>query len=255
MPLLESLVALFVLASLRFLPVVVLPGMTPLRWAPVLVRLALLMTLAWLSVLAMPSWATPAGWRDPVTLIFLGGAELVLGLAFGLAVMIPNAALHTAGWVADTQAGLSAANLFDPGGQPEAESLIGRGLLLLATVLFFVLDLHLQLYRLLAATLHVMPLGRASATLQPEAVFGLLRSSFLLALMVVAPLLLGLFAVDVGVAYASRSMPQANVYFLVLPLKIAVALMLLVAILPLVPGLIHRLFGDALARAPSLVGG
>ncbi len=251
---LEALVALFVLATLRYLPVVVLPGMSPLRWAPALVRIVLLMGLAWMTVLSMPSWEAPAAWRMPLALVLAGCAELMLGLCFGLAVMIPQGALHTAGWLADTQAGLSAANLFDPGGQAESESLLGRALLLAATVLFFTLDLHLQLFRLLAASTQVLPLGQVSLRMEPEALLGLLSSSFLLALMVVAPVLLGLLAVDVGVAYASRSMPQANVYFLVLPLKIAVALLLMVATLPLVPALMGRLFRDALGRTPALLG-
>jgi len=250
----DALVALFVLATLRYLPVVVLPGMSPLRWAPPLVRIMLLLGLAWMTVLAMPQENASSAWKQPLAFALAGLGELMLGLTFGLAILIPQGALHSAGWLADTQAGLSAANLFDPGGQPDTESLLGSALLLAATVLFFTLDLHQQLFRMLVASTQALPLGRLSLRLEPEAFFGLLSSSFLLALMVVAPVLIGLLAVDIGVAYATRSMPQANVYFLVLPLKIAVALLLMAATLPFFPALIGRLFRDALSRVPSLLG-
>ena len=70
-----------------------------------------------------------------------------------------------------------------------------------------------------------------------------------------APVLVGLFAVDVGVAYATRSMPQANVFFLALPLKVLVAILLMVASLRYAPALMLRLYQDAFTRVPAMLGG
>jgi flagellar biosynthetic protein FliR len=83
----------------------------------------------------------------------------------------------------------------------------------------------------------------------------MLGSQFLLGLMVVMPVMMGLFAVDVFVAIASRSMPQANIYFLSLPMKVAAVLVLLAASLRLAPTLMARLFRDALDGANTMVGG
>lgn len=250
MDVIERYAGLLALAFLRYLPPVVLPALSPLRWAPALVRIVLAIGLAWLTVLAMPVGAAPAaGW------IVAAIAELSIGFVFGLAVMMPQAALHASGWLLDIQAGLGAASLFNPGSQAEAQSLLGGALTMLATVLFFAMDLHLDLYRALIASGRALPVGSGSAGLDVAAFMAMLASSFLLGLMVVAPMVLGLFAVDVGVAYASRSMPQANVYFLTLPLKVIVALGLMVATLPFMPALIERLFRDAFARIPALLGG
>ncbi len=247
----ESFAGFLMLAFLRYLPPIALPVLSPLRWAPGLVRIAFALGLAWVTVLAMPfsnsTWH-PASWAVAA----LG--ELLIGLVFGLAILIPQAALHVSGWLIDVQAGLSAATLFNPGMQGDMQSLLGNALMLIGTVLFFTLDLHLELYRALIASSQVLPLGGMGGRLDLPAFFGLLGSSFLLGLMVVAPVIFGLFAVDIGVAYASRSMPQANVYFLVLPLKIVVALLLMVATLPFVPMLIERLFRDAFARIPAMLG-
>lgn len=249
----ERLAGLFALAFLRYLPPIALPALTPMRWAPPMVRIVLALALAWLTVLAMPAESEVL--RGPVNWIAAAIGELSVGMVFGLVLLVPQAALHMSGWLVDVQAGLSAATLFNPGAQGEMQSMLGSAVMLLATVLFFTLDLHLDLYRALVASARVLPLGQAGVRLDLSAFLGLLGSSFVLGLMVVTPVMLGLFAVDVGVAYATRSMPQANVYFLVLPFKIAVALLLMVATLPFMPALMGRLYRDAFARVPELLGG
>lgn len=254
MDVIERFVALFALAFLRYLPPIVLPAMTPLRWAPPLVRIVLALGLAWLTVIAAPLENQATSIQGAGQWIVAAMSELAIGFVFGLVVLIPQGALHMAGSLLDIQAGLGAATLFNPGADGDMQSLLGGTLMLLTTVLFFTLDLHQDLYQALVASTQVLPIGNAAAHLEASAFFAMLGSSFLLALMIVAPVMLGLFAVDVGVAYATRSMPQANVYFLMLPLKIMVALMLLVTTLPLVPALIEHLFRDAFARVPALLG-
>lgn len=251
---LPAFVALFGFALLRFLPVMVLPALSPLGWAPAFVRIALLLALAWMSALMAPSFAVPAHWSTPLGLVLAALGELLVGMTFGLALLLPNAALHSAGWLVDMQAGLGAATLFDPASGGQMESLLGRALMLASVVLFFSLDLHLLLFRGLATSVHALPLGRLDIRLDPAGFFGMLGASFLLGLMVVAPVVLGLFAIDVGVAYATRSMPQANVYFLVLPLKVAAGLCLMAVSMWFAPELIGRLFRDALQRIPAVFG-
>ena len=254
MDVVERFAGMIALAFLRYLPSVVLPGLTPLRWAPPMVRIVLALGLAWLTVLAMPLEASAGPEPKAMAWMTAGAGELLIGLVFGLVFMLPQAALHTAGWLVDVQAGLSAATLFNPGGQGDVQSLLGAALMLAATVLFFTLDLHLDLYRALVASTRVIPVGQAGAGLDLTGFLGLLGSSFLLGLVVVMPIVLGLLSIDIGVAYATRSMPQANVYFLVLPLKVVVAILLMVATLPFVPAMLERLFRDAFARVPSMLG-
>lgn len=250
---LDGLVTAFGLAMLRYLPVFGIPALSPLSWAPGMVRLVLLLAASWLTVLA--SGVLPAaGLAQPMALVLACLGELLLGLAFGLAILLPQAAIGFAARLADTQAGLSAASLFNPGGQHEPESIFGTIFMLAATVLFFSLDLHLRLFGLLTSSVRAIPLGSAGANLDFEGFLSMVSSSFLLGLAVVSPVILGLFAVDMGVAYATRSMPQANVYFLALPLKVGLALLLLAATLAFAPVLVGRLYGDAFNRIPALIG-
>jgi hypothetical protein len=132
---LHSFAGSFLLAMVRYLPATALTSLTPLRWAPPMVRIVLAMVLAWLTVQAQPAQVTfpqggAIGWVGALA------GELMLGLAFGLAVMLPQAALHMGGWLIDIQAGASAAVLFNPAAQGETQSLLGTLLMLVGTVLF-----------------------------------------------------------------------------------------------------------------------
>jgi flagellar biosynthetic protein FliR len=251
---LESLSALLVFACLRYTPVLAIPALSPLSWAPGVVRVVLLLSLAWLTVAASPAVDLSLALRNPVTLLLACASELLIGLTFGLVILLPQAGLGMAARLADMQAGLSAAAIFNPGGQNEPESLLGTLIILAATVLFFTLDLHVALFGMLTASVQALPLGGLGLHLDLDGFMAMLGASFLLGLSVLAPVILGLFVVDVGVAYATRSMPQANVYFLALPLKVAMALLLLATTLAFAPTLIGRLFQDAFARLPAVFG-
>lgn len=251
---LEATVLLLSFAMLRYAPVLAIPAVSPMAWAPPMVRIVLLLAMAWLTLLALPSLEPMPHWSEGGGLLLAGASELLIGMTFGLAILLPQAGIGMAARLADMQAGLSAAALLNPGGQHEPESLLGSVLMLAATVLFFTLDLHVDLFRLLSFSVRAVPLGTIGLHPDPDAFFAMVGSSFMLGLMVVAPLIIGLFAVDVAVAYATRSMPQANVYFLALPLKVAVALVLLAMTLAYVPTLIGRLYRDAFTRLPTLLG-
>jgi flagellar biosynthetic protein FliR len=251
---LQTFAALLMFASLRYVPVLAIPAMSPMAWAPPIVRTVLVLALAVLTVAAMPATAAMPHWANPVGLVLACLGEVLIGLTFGLCVALPQAALGLSARLADTQAGLSAAVLFNPGGAHGPESMLGSIVMLAAIVLFFTLNLHLSLLQLLHTSVQVMPLGALALHLDLDAFLGMLGASFLLGLAVLAPVILGLFVVDLGVAYATRSMPQANVYFLALPLKVAVALLLLAVTLAYAPGLVGRLFLDAFARVPSVLG-
>jgi len=251
----ELLVAMFAFAALRYLPVLAIPAITPLSWAPATIRLTLLFALSWMTVLASPSIPSQPYWHNSVGLMLACLSELVVGLTFGLTLLLPAAALGMSARLADTQAGLSAASLFNPSGNHEPESMFGTIVLLAATVLFFTLDLHLLLFQALATSTRILPLGAMGLHLDFGGFLAMVSGAFLLGLAVLAPVIVGLLAVDVGVAYATRSMPQANVYFLALPLKVAVALLLLAMTLAFAPTTVGRLYQDAFARLPAVFGG
>lgn len=241
---LELAATRFLLAAARFLPVLTVPTLTPFAFVPVFVRLALLLALALLTAGVAPAQAGLAGIDQPIALGVALLGEMAMGLALALAVMLPGAAVGMAAKVVDVQSGASAVSIFNPS-MRTVESMAGTAMQWVVALVFFALGLHLFLLRWVLASTHFAPLGGAVLAVTPGAFVGLLGSQFLLGLAVVAPVILGLLGVDLAVAFASRSMPQANIYFVALPLKIAAAFLLLAADLRYAPELIGRVFSQA----------
>lgn len=250
----EVITVLFVFAMLRYLPVIVLPSLSPLAWAPSMIRMVLLLVLAMLTVLALPEIGYSRNWLTTEGLIFASLSELLIGFVFSLAIIFPQSAISFAMRVADMQAGFSAASMFNPAGPHEPESMLGSLVMLAVTVLFFILDMHLLLFQALFESVRVMPLGQTALHIDIDGFMILLGSCFLLGLAIAAPIIVGLFGVDVGIAYATRSMPQANVYFLALPIKIVISLLILSLVMGYLPALVQLIYVSAFNQLPAVFG-
>ncbi len=248
---LEAEVGVFLLAVARFAPLLMVPSFTPLAWVPVPVRAIVLLALALLGVGVSPASAVHFGMDQPLPFAFALLGEGLFGLSFSLAVVLPAAALGFSARVLDMQSGVAAASLFNPATHV-AESLAGTVVQWAGTTVFFLAGFHLLLLQGMVASIGPVPLGEGRLLLEPASFLTLLSSQFLLGLMVSAPVMLGLFAIDLAVAYASRSMPQANIYFVSLPLKVLAGFALLASTLRYAPPLIERLYRDAFAGIPAL---
>lgn len=253
MPGIELAVTRFLFACARFAPVLIVPALTPFAWVPGLIRITVLVTVAALATAVAQPSAVIVGLDQPLAfgLALLG--EGAYGLALALAVVLPMAAIGFSARVVDIQSGVAAMALFNPSIRT-AESMAGTVMQWAGTLIFFALGFHLLLLKGLVTSTQFAPLGSAGLAMSPERFVTLLGSQFMLGLAVVAPVILGLFAIDLGIAFASRSMPQVNVYFVALPLKVAAAFLLLAADLSFAPRLIGRVFGQAFrAVSTSLV--
>jgi flagellar biosynthesis protein FliR len=241
---LESMVVRFMFAMARFAPVLVIPALTPFAWVPGLIRVTLLMAVAVLAMAVAPLTPVAVGIDQPIAfgLALLG--ESAYGLALALAVVLPMAAIGFSARVVDIQSGVAAMALFNPSVRT-TESMAGTVFQWAGTLVFFALGFHLLLLKGLIVSTQLAPLGSAGLALTPGQFTEMLGAQFMLGFAVVAPVVLGLFAIDLGIAFASRSMPQANVYFVALPLKVAAAFLLLAADMTFAPRLIGRVFARA----------
>jgi flagellar biosynthetic protein FliR len=247
---LDTVMATFLLAMARFAPLLMVPAFTPFAWVPGYVRVTVLLVLTLVAVGAHPG-AVAIDWSAPVPFVLALVGESLLGLSLSLAVVLPAAALGFSARVVDMQSGIAAASLFNPSTHI-SESLAGMAVQWAGMMVFFTLGLHLVLLQGMLASIDLVPLGAGRLALTPETFIGLLSSQFLLGMMVVVPVILGLFALDLAVAYASRSMPQANVYFVALPLKLLAAFTLLAGSMKFAPLLVGRLYREAFAALPGL---
>ena len=102
---------------------------------------------------------------------------------------------------------------------------MGSVLAMGALTLFWALGMHLDLVQVLLHTTQTLPLGQ-SFELGTSLFMQYFSAAFMLGLTLVFPVMASLFIVDVAAGIVSKSMPQMNVYFVIMPLKILVGLII-----------------------------
>ncbi len=158
-------------------------------------------------------------------LVAFGIHELIVGLVMAFGLYCVFGSIMVAGKLIDFQAGFGAAQILNPSTNA-ASPLIGTALSLFAVVLFFVSNAYQLAIRGIAWSLTVSPPGSALSGLNMVVIVKQFGLTYIYGIIIAAPVVGTLLLIDTGIAVMGRSMPQMNVYFLFLPLKIGVALIL-----------------------------
>lgn len=194
---------------------------------PAVVRVALTIALALLTFAnraplpAAADWlATPGSMLAPVL------AEVFIGALLGLGVHVLLAAFSLAGRLMDVQIGFAIGSVFDPVTRTSA-NILGSLLSLIGVALFVISNAHLELARLVASSIDLLPLGEMPALNNPLQPLLAAGSMFALGLAFAGPVVAALLLTDVAIAVTSRNMPQLNVLVLAIPVKVIVAYLVL----------------------------
>lgn len=249
---LEAQFWMFLLALFRFAPLLIVPSISPFTWAPTPARLSLLIATCFLSQMTISAISVPL----PDSLLQIGIlliAEFGIGLVLAFSVHLVFGALHFFGRLLDMQIGLGAAGIFNPT-IGNMDTLMSTALVLIGTMLFFTLGFYALLFRGLAASLEIVPLGSGFALHGGERIISLIGSEFMLGFGVVAPVVIVLFLLDVMIAFASRMMPQVNIYFISLPLKIGLGLICISISLRYIGPAVGHMFQDAFDSWQGILG-
>lgn len=177
-------------------------------------------------------------------------ASLIGEFLFGLLIIINfhliYAALDYIGKMIELQMGINAAAIFDPSSGHQT-GVISDLLILMTAIIFLSQNFHHTLLKGFSILLDIYPIGEFSfQTLQGYFLFGLLTQVFLLVFILASPVIVVLWLTDVAFALMSRSMPQANIYFLALPIKIAIGLLVLFFNIPLIVSHTNLIYQPAL---------
>lgn len=239
----ETDVAFITAVLLVFIRLSTLLVLTPLlatARAPVNVRTLLLLALAVTLVTALR--LTPAAMPQTSGAFALAAVyEFVVGALMAFGLFAAFAALQFGGRILDFQMGFGVANLIDPATNTQSP-LLGTILNLMAVAVFFALDGHHMVIRGVAYSLQQIPLGQGLSALNIDAVILQFGRMFVYGLMLVAPAVVALLLLDIGLAVSARTMPQVNIFIVGLPLKIFVGVTVLTISLQYVSPLLNRLF-------------
>jgi flagellar biosynthetic protein FliR len=238
--------ALRIGAALQVLPVLGGRGM-PAR-ARLIVTLALAATMA--TVLPTP----PAMGVDAATVLGVL-REFTVGVAIGLMLRLAFEAGQLAGELVSQGMGLSFATMADPL-SGASSPVLSQWFYLVFALLFFTLDGHLALVRLLADSYGGLPIGatlpdaHALFAAVPAFFSECLRAGVLLAL----PVMMALLAVNIAFGVLARAASQLNPMAIGLPVSLLVGLLLMMLLTRELQAPVQRLFEDAYAAARGLTG-
>ncbi len=170
-----------------------------------------------------------------VGLIF---GEILSGAFLGLLARVLMSALNVAGQIIAFQIGLSLAQIFDPTQQLQG-AIIGGFLAVFGTTMIFVTDLHHMLLLAVRDSYILLQPGVVPAFGDmAEAMIQTLSQAFSLGFRLASPFILFGLVFYIGAGILNRLMPQAQVFFMLLPANLGMGLMLLM----LTVGLIMSVF-------------
>lgn len=209
-----------------------LPGLGEAFVAP---RLRLLLAL-FLALLLTPvvTPALPAMPQAPSALVAMLMGEALVGIFLGTLGRLFMAALATAGMVIASMSSFANALVMDPAAAQQG-SIMGSFLTVAALLLIFALDLHHMLLMAVVDSYAIFvpgqlpPAGDLSDTIART-----VAKSFLVAVQMAAPFI-GVAAIFyLGLGLLARLMPQVQIFFIAIPLQIALALGVMFLSLPVV---------------------
>lgn len=207
----------------RLTPLFLASTVSPMGHFPAMVRLVLLMTLSVSLTLLHFNAAAPLSNGE---WLFAMASELMLGALLLLGLQLVYAAWQIMGRVLDMQIGFAAAGVVDPVTNNN-DPLLGYLFTLLLSLAVFVTNTHHDLLQALHTGFVVLPPGTWHGQLQMPQVMAYLASHMVIAFLLFGPVLLGLWLLDIFNGVIAKTMPQMNVYFVMLPLKIGLGLYLL----------------------------
>jgi len=170
--------------------------------------------------------------------------EFLTGMILAFGFHAVNAALHMVSQLIDIQIGISAGATFDPVNY-QSNSPTGILVSLLAVAIFFSTNLHYEFLYGLSEIFRAVPIGTEISI--TENYFNSISKLFAICFILAGPTIIVLFLTDVTLALISRSMPQAQIYFVALPLKILIGFLILALTLKLS----HQYFDKVLVGAMS----
>ncbi len=172
-------------------------------------------------------------------------SEIMTGVIIGFLINAIFLFFKMAGAFIDMQGGLSMVSMLDPATNFNA-TLISNLIYMISIAIFFIIDGHHLLLKLLIESFRIVPLGET--IVYGETIMEVMRTLtelFFVGVKIALPFLIIIFITDLCLALVSRAVPAINVMILGMPVKITVALITFIIALPItikiIIGSIHNI--------------
>lgn len=166
--------------------------------------------------------------NTPLEYAFVLLKEFAIGYVFGFVIQLFEMVVTFAGSIIDYQMGLAMASIYDPGSGAQV-ALTGRLFQVFMMLLFFGMDGHLALMKILVTSGQIIPYGEVSITAGlVSGVLDVFIQCVILAVKLAFPFMAIEFLTEAGVGILMKMIPQINVFVVNIQVKILVGLVMLV---------------------------
>lgn len=176
--------------------------------------------------------------------------EVLIGITMGFVVSITFTGIQLGAEIVSQQMGLSMARMVDPS-SGVSTTVLSQFYLLLATAIYVLINGHLILLKALIQTFETIPLlsGHDRQTVV-DMMVAMLTEAFRLGIRLAGPALVAIFLATLAMGFISRTMPQLNILAAGFPVRIVLAMILVIASL----GTVCLVLEDSLMMAFDRIG-
>src|SRR6185503_3531031 len=190
--------------------------------APVKIFLSLVLALLFFPIVRAPEGRVAF---DGMVLALAVVWEMAVGILIGFAAAMLFAGVQFGGHLIDQELGILQANLLDPM-LNEQISIVGQFKVLLATLVYLLINGHHLLIAAVSDSFRAVPLlglqfSRGAALHLSDT---LMRDVFRMGVEIAGPALVTLFLVTIALAFMARTAPEMNIFALSFSLRLAVGL-------------------------------
>ena len=223
----------FLLAFLRVSALVTVAPIFGSQSVPV--RVKVFLTL-FLTIVILPALKTDQSLSDlTLPLLFpMAAKEILVGLFLGFSAKLVFEAFQFGGRIISNQMGLAVAELIDPESGSQV-SVIGNLFSLVAIVLFLNLNGHHLIISALYKSFEIAPIAnhqwlRSAAKVKMLTMF---NDIFRIGVKLAAPAMVTIFLLEISMAIMARIVPQMNIFFIGMPVKLAAGMFVIIMSLPI----------------------
>jgi flagellar biosynthetic protein FliR len=170
--------------------------------------------------------------------------EILIGITIGMTVNLIFIGLQIAGQISGYQMGLAIAQVMDPA-EGQQVPLLAQFYQLFAFLMFLTLNAHHWFLMALAESFQLVPpFGFKISGSLIEQMLQLAGNMFVIAIKVGAPVIAALLLTSIAFGLIARTVPQMNVLFVAMPLKIIIGLLFIGFSLPYLSSFLKAVFNN-----------
>jgi flagellar biosynthetic protein FliR len=169
--------------------------------------------------------------------------EILFGLIIGFVSSMLFIAVQFGGWLIDSEIGFGFVELMDPFND-EPVTVFGQFQVILFTIIFLLLNGHYFLILAIKQSFEIIPLTaiRLENPSIAGSVISIFAGIFVCAIKFAAPIFVTLLITEVALGVVARTVPQINIFFVGMPLKIVTGLLTAILVLPMLSTMFKKTF-------------